>query len=112
MLRIEQDYHPAPMYITENGSCYDDVVEADGTIADTGRRDYLAGHLTALKDAIDAGAPVKGYFAWSLIDNFEWAEGYERRFGLVHVDYTTQQRRIKNSGKWYRDFLLAGRKAA
>jgi beta-glucosidase len=110
LLRIESDYHPAPIYITENGSCYDDVVDADGEIADTDRRDYLERHLGALKDAINAGVPVKGYFAWSLIDNFEWAEGYERRFGLVHVDYATQQRRIKLSGKWYRNFL-AGRSA-
>ncbi len=107
LLRIEADYHPAPMYITENGSCYDDVVGPDGEIDDAGRRDYLERHLRALQDAIAAGAPVKGYFAWSLIDNFEWAEGYERRFGLVHVDYATQQRRIKRSGKWYRDFLTA-----
>ena len=105
LVRIENDYHPAPIYITENGSCYDDVVGADGNIADVGRRDYLVRHLGALKEAVDAGVPVKGYFAWSLIDNFEWAEGYERRFGLVHVDYATQQRRIKLSGKWYRDFL-------
>ena len=109
LVRIARDYHPAPMFITENGSCYDDVVDANGEIEDTGRVDYLARHLAALKAAIDAGAPVRGYFAWSLIDNFEWAEGYERRFGLVHVDYQTQQRRIKRSGKWYREFLGAGR---
>jgi beta-glucosidase len=112
LLRIEADYQPAPMYITENGSCYDDVVGLDGEIEDAGRQEYLERHLGALKNAIDAGAPVKGYFAWSLIDNFEWAEGYERRFGLVHVDYATQQRRIKRSGKWYRDFLTAGRDVA
>jgi beta-glucosidase len=112
LLRIEADYHPAPLYITENGSCYDDVVGADGEVDDAGRRDYLERHLQALKNAVDAGVPVKGYFAWSLIDNFEWAEGYERRFGLVHVDYATQERRIKRSGKWYREFLRAGSKVA
>ncbi|HEX9174002.1 MAG TPA: GH1 family beta-glucosidase [Telluria sp.] len=105
LARIEQDYRPGPMYITENGSCYDDAIGADGEIDDVGRRRYLQRHLAALKDAIDAGVNVKGYFAWSLIDNFEWAEGYLRRFGLVHVDYATQQRRLKASGKWYRAFL-------
>jgi beta-glucosidase len=108
LVRIARDYHPAPMFITENGSCYDDVPDADGEIDDAERVAYLQRHLAALKVAIDAGAPVHGYFAWSLIDNFEWAEGYERRFGLVHVDYQTQQRRIKRSGKWYREFLGAG----
>jgi beta-glucosidase len=105
LARIEADYHPGPIYITENGSCYDDTVEADGAVLDVGRRDYLQRHLAALKQAIDGGVPVKGYFAWSLIDNFEWAEGYRRRFGLVHVDYTTQQRRLKASGQWYGQFL-------
>lgn len=103
--RIERDFHPGDIYITENGSCYDDVVGADGEVDDVQRRHYLMRHLGALKDAIARGVPVKGYFAWSLIDNFEWAEGYLRRFGLIHVDYTTQQRRLKGSGKWYRSFL-------
>ncbi len=103
--RIERDYHPGDIYITENGSCYDDEIGADGSIDDVERRHYLMRHLDALKVAIARGVPVKGYFAWSLIDNFEWSEGYLRRFGLVHVDYNTQQRRIKGSGKWYRAFL-------
>ncbi len=103
--RIHTDYAPKELYITENGSCYDDQLLADGSVADVGRRRYLARHLGALKDAIAAGVPVKGYFAWSLVDNFEWAEGYLRRFGLVHIDYTTQERRLKGSGKWYRAFL-------
>jgi beta-glucosidase len=105
LARIERDYHPGDMYITENGSCYDDVVGADGEIDDVKRRHYLMRHLDALQQAIAGGVPVKGYFAWSLIDNFEWAEGYLRRFGLIHVDYATQQRRLKSSGKWYRAFL-------
>jgi beta-glucosidase len=105
LARIERDYHPGDMYITENGSCYDDVVGADGEIDDVERRRYLIRHLDALKGAIASGVPVKGYFAWSLIDNFEWAEGYLRRFGLIHIDYATQQRRLKASGKWYRSFL-------
>ena len=105
LARIESDYHPGPMYITENGSCYDDVVNADGEVCDVERRRYLQRHLAALRDVIDGGVPVKGYFAWSLVDNFEWAEGYGRRFGLVHIDYDTQQRTLKESGKWYRGFL-------
>ena len=105
LARVHHDYHPGPLYVTENGSCYDDVVAADGEVDDVARRHYLMRHLTALRDVIAQGVPVKGYFAWSLIDNFEWAEGYLRRFGLIHVDYTTQQRRMKSSGKWYRAFL-------
>lgn len=105
LARIEQDYRPGDMYITENGSCYDDEVDAHGEIDDLDRRRYLQRHLAALKDAIASGVKVKGYFAWSLIDNFEWAEGYLRRFGLVHIDYATQQRRLKASGKWYSAFL-------
>jgi len=103
--RIHADYAPKELYITENGSCFDDEVLGDGSVADVARRRYLARHLGAMKDAIAAGVPVKGYFAWSLVDNFEWAEGYLRRFGLVHIDYTTQERRLKDSGKWYRAFL-------
>ncbi|MCC6070390.1 GH1 family beta-glucosidase [Massilia sp. GCM10020059] len=105
LARIENDYHPGDMYITENGSCYDDQVDGSGEVNDTDRRRYLQRHLGALKDAVASGVKVKGYFAWSLIDNFEWAEGYLRRFGLVHIDYATQQRRLKASGKWYRAFL-------
>ncbi|NNG24153.1 GH1 family beta-glucosidase [Telluria aromaticivorans] len=105
LLRIESDYHPGPMYITENGSCYPDEVNAQGEIEDVERRRYLVRHLMALASAIRDGAPVKGYFAWSLLDNFEWAEGYLKRFGLTHIDYATQERRLKSSGKWYRAFL-------
>ena len=103
--RIEDDYSPGVMYITENGSTYDDTVGADDEIGDTERRDYLVRHLAAVRDAIAEGSQVKGYFAWSLLDNFEWAEGYVRRFGLTHVDFATQRRRLKQSGKWYRAFL-------
>ena len=105
--RIAQDYHPAPMVVTENGSTWDDVIDADGQIDDTARRDYLIAHLSALRDAIAAGCTVQGYFAWSLLDNFEWAEGYLRRFGLTYVDFDTQQRTLKTSGKWLRGFLEA-----
>lgn len=103
--RVARDYQPAEIYLTENGSTYDDVVGADGQIEDHQRRRYLIRHLAALKEIVALGIPVKGYFAWSLLDNFEWAEGYIRRFGLTHVDFATQQRRLKASGQWYRDFL-------
>ena len=103
--RVAKDYRPLEIYITENGSTYDDIVTKDGRVADLKRRSYLVRHLTALKMAKAVGVPVNGYFAWSLLDNFEWAEGYDRRFGLIHVDYLTQQRRLKLSGEWYRDFL-------
>jgi len=103
--RLQRDYAPGPLYLTENGSTYDDVVEPDGSINDLQRRSYLARHLVAAKQALKQGVPLKGYFAWSLLDNFEWAEGYVRRFGLTYVDYTTQKRRLKASGEWYREFL-------
>jgi beta-glucosidase len=105
LARVERDYRPGPIYVTENGSCYDDTVGANGRIEDTQRRHYLMRHLGALRDAVGDGVPVQGYFAWSLVDNFEWAEGYRKRFGLVHVDYATQQRRLKDSAHWYRSFL-------
>jgi beta-glucosidase len=107
LARVENDYHPGPIYVTENGSCYEDSVSADGCVHDTERRHYLMRHLGALRRAIGDGVPVKGYFAWSLVDNFEWAEGYLKRFGLVHIDYATQQRRLKDSAKWYQSFLRA-----
>ena len=106
LTRITREYQPANMYVTENGSSYDDTVEANGDIDDVKRRDYLVRHLDAVKAARAQGAPVEGYFAWSLLDNFEWSEGYLRRFGIAHVDFDTQKRTLKRSGKWYRDFLL------
>ena len=103
--RVRRDYAPAEIYLTENGSCYEDTVEPDGSIADGERRRYLQRHLSAVRESIVRGVPLKGYFAWSLLDNFEWAEGYTRRFGLTHVDFATQQRTLKESGHWYREFL-------
>ncbi len=103
--RVTRDYQPREIYLTENGSTYEDVVTPEGDINDVARCRYLVRHLAATRDIADRGIPVKGYFAWSLLDNFEWAEGYIRRFGLTHVDFETQQRRLKLSGKWYRGFL-------
>jgi beta-glucosidase len=103
--RLPREYGRIPLYIMENGSAYDDVVEGDGAVHDTQRLAYLASHLEACADALADGAPLAGYFAWSLMDNFEWALGYTKRFGLVHVDYETQQRRVKDSGWWFASFL-------
>jgi len=94
-----------PLYITENGSAYEDVVEPDGSVADSERTDYLRLHIDSCGEAIRRGLPLRGYFAWSLIDNFEWAWGYTRRFGIVRVDYETQQRTPKQSGLWFARFL-------
>jgi beta-glucosidase len=100
--RLYARYDLPPCYITENGACYNMEVEG-GEVEDQPRLDYYAEHLDKVADLIAGGYPMQGYFAWSLMDNFEWAEGYKMRFGLVHVDYDTQVRTIKKSGKWYRD---------
>ncbi|MFE4616741.1 GH1 family beta-glucosidase [Streptomyces sp. NPDC056747] len=98
-----------PVWITENGSAEDDTVAPDGRVHDTDRIAYLADHLTAVADAVTAGADVRGYFAWSLLDNFEWARGYGQRFGLVHVDCTSLTRTPKDSYDWYRGLITAHR---
>jgi beta-glucosidase len=98
-----------PIFITENGCSNADEVQPDGAVHDTARIAYLDGHLRALHEAIDAGVDVRGYFVWSLMDNFEWAEGYHQRFGLVHVDYATQQRTPKDSYHWLRAVLTTRR---
>jgi beta-glucosidase len=103
--RVARDYPTGDLYVTENGSSYDDHIGADGAVTDTARRDYLIRHLAAMRDAIAAGGKIKGYFAWSLLDNFEWAEGYLRRFGLTYIDYPTQRRIVKQSGQWYSAFV-------
>jgi len=101
LIRLHTDYNLGPLYITENGAACDDPFPDEGFVADPRRTRYLHDHLEAILEARSAGAPVEGYFAWSLMDNFEWAEGFAKRFGLVHVDFATQQRIIKQSGRWY-----------
>lgn len=103
--RVHHDYAPARILITENGSAYDDQVGADGSVLDPERLAYFERHIDAVGAALRAGVPIHGYFAWSLMDNFEWAEGYRRRFGMVYVDYPTQRRTIKSSGAWYREHI-------
>ncbi|MEW6420710.1 MAG: GH1 family beta-glucosidase [Deinococcota bacterium] len=105
LLRLKADYPGLPpILITENGAAFTDRLE-EGQVHDPERIHYLQNHLAALRRALDAGVDVRGYFAWSLMDNFEWAYGYEKRFGLVYVDYPTQTRVVKDSGHWYRQFL-------
>jgi beta-glucosidase len=99
--RLHTDYG-VPLLITENGAAYPDGPDAgDGRVHDIRRIEYLDGHLRACHDAISRGVDLRGYFVWSLMDNFEWAEGYAKRFGIVHVDYTTQERVPKDSARWY-----------
>jgi len=98
---INNEYDLPPIYITENGSAYPDVVSADGRIHDELRLDYLRQHFTQVRLAMQDGVDVRGYFVWSLMDNFEWGYGYSRRFGITYVDYATQKRIIKDSGLWY-----------
>jgi beta-glucosidase len=94
-----------PLFVTENGAAYDDLVAPDGSIDDEDRRAYLEQHVAACGEAVRRGLPLKGYFAWTLLDNFEWAWGYSRRFGIVHVDYSTMRRTPKASAYWLADFL-------
>ncbi|MEU8333332.1 GH1 family beta-glucosidase [Micromonospora sp. NPDC048839] len=98
-----------PIEITESGCAYDDAPDADGQVADPERIAYLDGHLRAVRAAIDDGVDVRGYFVWSLLDNWEWAEGFTKRFGLVHVDYASQTRTPKSSYTWLRDVIAASR---
>lgn len=102
--RVSKDYGPIPIYVTENGAAYPDVV-TQGQVHDLNRIEFLSQHLQAVSEARKNGADVRGYFVWSLLDNFEWAKGYTPRFGLVYVDYATQQRIVKDSGIWYRNLI-------
>ena len=99
--RLHFDYAFPVIYITENGAAFPDIVSADGHVDDQNRLSYIQQHLKMCHRAIEIGVPLKGYFAWSLMDNFEWAHGNSKRFGLIRVDYETLERTIKSSGKWY-----------
>ncbi|GAB7126648.1 GH1 family beta-glucosidase [Silvimonas sp. JCM 19000] len=105
LVRINREYpNLPPILITENGMANPDRVE-DGAVHDPQRSQFLQQHLSALKDAMDQGVDVRGYFEWSLLDNFEWDSGLSKRFGIVHVDYDTQKRTLKDSAHWYREFV-------
>ena len=105
LTRIHRDYPAIPLMVTENGAAFDDQPSPDGRVADRDRIGYLAAHLRASHEAIALGVDLRGYFVWSLMDNFEWAEGYARRFGIVHVDFRTGRRTLKDSALWYRDVI-------
>jgi len=107
LLRLEREYRPAKIYVTENGAAYTDEADTTGRIADVRRIEYLRGHLVAASRAIADGVRLAGYFTWSLLDNFEWAHGYARRFGLFDVDFATQRRSPKDSAHWYRQAVAA-----
>ena len=107
LVRIAREYGPEAVAVTENGATFVDAVASDGSVEDHDRLGYLAAHIAAAADAIDHGVPLVGYFAWTLLDNFEWALGYHAPFGIAHVDFTTQRRTLKASGRWYRALLAA-----
>jgi beta-glucosidase len=103
--RVAADYAELPLYVTESGATYNDYVDTDGRVDDIERVDYLQQHFAAVHECIADGVDLRGYFVWSLFDNFEWAEGYSRRFGLVYVDFGTQRRIPKESARWYRTLI-------
>ena len=107
LVRLHQEYHIPRLYVTENGAAFADAVGANARVRDAQRVKYYREYLTQVHAAINEGVPLAGYFAWSLLDNFEWAEGYAKRFGIIYVDYENQKRIIKDSGYWYRDTIAA-----
>ena len=100
LTRLHSEYSPPALYVTENGAAFEDTV-VEGAVRDPQRLRYIHEHILQAHRAIEEGVPLRGYFAWSLMDNFEWGYGYSRRFGLIYVDYPTQARIIKESGLWY-----------
>ncbi|MQS06873.1 GH1 family beta-glucosidase [Streptomyces alkaliphilus] len=108
LLRFHREAPGVPLYITENGAAFDDKPDASGAVHDPDRVEYLHDHLAAVHAAMEQGADVRGYFLWSLLDNFEWAYGYSKRFGMVHVDFDTLQRTPKTSARWYAKAIATG----
>jgi beta-glucosidase len=108
LTRVKRDYGDIPIYITENGAAYEDSL-VNGVVEDAERVEYLRDHLGAIERAVADGVDVQRYYAWSLLDNFEWEHGYDKRFGIVRVDYATQRRIVKRSGLWYRDYIASVR---
>jgi beta-glucosidase len=109
LIDLRERYGNPDIYVTENGACYDDTVAADGVVHDDERIAYLREHLAAAQRALAAGVNLRGYFVWSLLDNFEWAEGFRRRFGIIHVDFADQRRTPKASYQWLAEFIRRGK---
>jgi beta-glucosidase len=109
LVRLKEEYRTPTLYVTENGAAYPDVLGPDGQVDDPDRASYLKRHFAQAHRAIQAGVPLAGYFVWSLTDNFEWALGYTRRFGIVYVDYPTQRRILKSSARFYRQVIADNR---
>ena len=109
LVNVGRNYPVGKLYVTENGAAFPDAWDGGDTVSDPRRVDYLRYHITACAEAMEQGAPLAGYFVWSLMDNFEWSEGYAKRFGIVYIDYPTQRRVIKESGYWYAALLNAFR---
>ncbi|HYS53140.1 MAG TPA: GH1 family beta-glucosidase [Thermoanaerobaculia bacterium] len=107
LLWVRERYGKLPVYITENGAAFYDPPTADGTVEDPLRVDYLRKHIRAAREAMQHGVDLRGYFVWSLLDNFEWALGYSKRFGIIHVDFQTQKRTLKRSAHFYKDVIRA-----
>ncbi len=101
LLRVAREYRPGFMYVTENGTSLPDAPGPGRSVHDPVRTRYVARHAAAVRQAIADGADVRGYFVWSFMDNFEWGFGFTKRFGITHVDYKTQKRTVKESGRWY-----------
>jgi beta-glucosidase len=108
LIELDRVYAPPEIVVSENGAAYPDVVEPDGSVHDVDRIEYLARHVAAASEALQAGVPLTGYHVWSFLDNYEWSFGYTRRFGLVHVDFDTQRRTPKDGARWYRELIAAG----
>jgi len=108
LTRMRTELGNPPIYVTENGAAFADEVSSGGTVHDPQRIAFLSRYLERVHRAIDAGSDIRGYFVWSLLDNFEWAHGFSKRFGLIHVDYHTHKRTIKASGSWYSQLCRTG----
>jgi beta-glucosidase len=110
LVRVHRDYAPRAIAVTENGAAFADEWDGSDHVSDPQRVSYISEHLQSLKKARVQGVPVLGYFVWSLLDNFEWAQGYSKRFGIIYVDYPTQRRIFKDSSSWYAAFIAAQRR--
>ena len=107
LTRIQREYAPKALVVTESGAAFDDHLDGTDNVHDQQRIDYLGAHIQTIAQVMRQGVPIKGYVVWSFLDNFEWSEGYRKRFGLVYVDYPTQRRIIKDSGRWYASFVAS-----